>query len=273
MNSVINGLNRRREREQKLEATARHYSIIQKLYKPEIEEIRKQGIQDAIKNQEALERKNEIAEQQRKAEEIAEQQRKAEEEAKWKPYTEADKFAYTVIQKWEENDIFEKDRFYHAAFVLIWYVHPKYGICLSGGIERWGKDRNKLKPFGGRRDQDKKENRSMTASRELREETAGIINIQPDTINNLACVFVLKTNPCYLLEQRIDHNEFRRRLQEQHDPHYQEMKAIVHIPFKEFYELNINDIPGNGVIVNDISGRKTYVSAFFLHALRGFKLI
>ena len=264
MNNVINGLNRERERAKRESATARHLAIINNLYSPQMETICKQAKICSIKKQEEKE-----MEEQRKLEE--QNRKKEEEESRWKPCTKSDKFIYDIIQEWGKDREPEKERFYHAAFVLVWFIHPKFGICLSGGIERWGKDKNKMKPFGGRKDNES--SRSVTAARELREETAGIVDIAANLINELPCVFILKTNPCYLLENRINHNEFRRRLQDQKDPHCQEMKAVVHIPFKEFYELDFDEIPGNGVHVNDISGRKTHVSSFFLHTLRGFKLI
>lgn len=277
-------LNRRRDQSRKQAATVKHQAIIEKLYADKIEEIHREAKINSEKRLEELERKREIELQIKIAQETQDEQDREDEEKRkieeanreanrWKPRSDSDKFAMDILKVWENDTTLEKERFYHAAFVLVWFVHPKFGICVSGGIERWGKDKNKMKPFGGRRDQDKKEVRSDTAARELREETAGLLNIPADTINGLPCVFILKTNPCFLLEMRIDHNEFRRRLQDQQDPHCQEMKAVVHIPFKEFYDLNLRDIPMNGVKVNDISGRKTTVSSFFLHSLRGFKLI
>jgi hypothetical protein len=273
---------RRQEKFNREAPIARHATIIQKQYEDKLIEIKKDA-QKSIKKKHLHEivmeeqRQTILVENQKIADSIAEEKEKLQkiEDAKWKPRTSADKYIFPLIEKWNTGFKPEKEKFYHAAFVLTWFVHPKFGICFTGGIERWGKDKNKMKPFGGRREQDKNETRQITATRELYEETAGLIDIKSKDFDKLPCVFVLKTNPCYLLENRIDHNEFRRRLQTQTDVHCQEMKAVVHVSYEEFYNLNLseNDIPGNGIRVNDISGRSTHVSAFFLHALRGFGFV
>jgi hypothetical protein len=259
---------RRQEKFNREAPIAQHVIIIQKLYGDKLIEIKK-NVQKTIKKKHLHEM---VMKEQRQI--ILVEKQKIE-DAKWKPQTASDKYIFPIVEKWNTSFKAEKEKFYHAAFVLTWFVHPKFGICFTGGIERWGKDRNKMKPFGGRREHEKNETREITATRELFEETAGLIEIPPKDINKLPCVFILKTNPCYLLENRIDHNEFRRRLQNQTDKHCQEMKAVVHVSYEEFYDLNLseNDIPGNGIRVNDISGRSTHVSAFFLHALRGFGFV
>jgi len=194
------------------------------------------------------------------------------EENRWQPCTTADKYIWPRLNDWNLNFKSEKEKFYHAAFVVTWFIHPKHGICFTGGIERWGKDKGKLKPFGGRRE--KKENRRETAARELREETAGLVQLEPADVGELPHVFIMRTNPCYLYETKVDHFQFRKLVREQKDSHCQEMKAIVHIPFREFHKLNLQKgIPGKGIRMPDVTGRKTHVSAFFLHSLRGFGFI
>jgi hypothetical protein len=202
---------------------------------------------------------------------IREEERRLEEERKWHPKAESDKFAYQLIQEWGSDFEKEKERFFHASFVLTWFIHKKFGICFTGGIERWGKDRGRLKPFGGRREES--ELREQTASRELYEETIGLVNISPDIISTLPHVFIMKTNPCYLFNVEVNHYEFRDRLKNEKNPSSLEMKAVVHVPFKQFYNLKLDQIPSKGVKVEDISGRLTEISPFFLHALRGFGFI
>lgn len=229
--------------------------------------------------QETEERKQE---EDRKKEEDAERERYLE-SRRWKPRTESDKFAYQLIQEWNGDFEKETEKFFHASFVLTWFIHRKFGICFTGGIERWGKDRGKLKPFGGRREdltgaaktqsKDGKETREETASRELREETIGLVDIKPAELTELPHVFILKTNPCYLYNVEVNHHDFRDRLKNEKNPNSLEMKAVVHIPFQQFYSMKFDQIPGKGVRVDDISGRSTEISAFFLHALRGFGFI
>lgn len=198
--------------------------------------------------------------------------RDEEEERRWKPKTESDTFAYKLIQEWASDFEKENERFFHASFVLTWFIHRKFGICFTGGIERWGKDRGKLKPFGGRRENT--ETRVETASRELREETIGLVNVSPAELSKLPHVFIMKTNPCYIHNVEVNHHEFRDRLKNEKNPNSLEMKAVVHIPFKQFYNLRFTgQIPNKGVRVEDISGRTTDISAIFLHALRGFGFI
>lgn len=259
-----------------------HMSIIKATTEPKLKELHqvaKAKIDNNLKMAELRENEENIAKAQEAIKNEEETERKKYIEAhRWKPKTESDKFADQLIHEWITDFEMEKEKFFHASFVLTWFIHRKFGVCFTGGIERWGKDRDKLKPFGGRResidtDVNIKETREETASRELREETIGLVNIQPNDLGKLPHVFILKTNPCFLYNVEVNHYDFRERLRNEKNPSSLEMKAVVHIPFQQFYNLKLDQIPGKGIRVEDISGRTTDISAFYLHALRGFGFI